>query len=41
MFAVLLALKLYLTKGDWSTSGPRDTCIKTSTWADRGDLVLV
>lgn len=27
MFAVLLALKLYLTKDDWSESGQGGTCI--------------
>lgn len=34
MFAVLLALQLYVTKGDWSESGQSDTCIITSTQAD-------
>lgn len=38
MFAVLLARKLSLTKGDWSESGQSDTCIITSTRADIQEL---
>lgn len=34
MFAILLALKLCLTKGSWSESGQGGTHIITSTRAD-------